>query len=196
MKTRYYLMLLGALPALASASGAPYFESAKPTGIETGATQTVSAPQTEGTPADQTSAIDRTDQQAGAPAAPAATQVRNVVDPRQVECVAKVVIHEAGNQSHQGKVAVAQVIRTRLNDARFPKTACAVIKQPGQFFNVDAYNPSRSTALWQEATAIATDTLSGQGEEVVPGALFFHAVGTGMPGRRRVAQIGGHIFYR
>ena len=117
-------------------------------------------------------------------------------DVRELECIAKVVIHEAGNQSYRGQLAVAQVIRNRINDARFPKTACAVVKQRGQFFNVDAYNPARASPAWDEAVAIAEKTLSGQGDEVVSGALFFHSAGASFPGRKRVAQIEDHTFYK
>lgn len=116
-------------------------------------------------------------------------------DLHQVECVAKVIVHEAGNQPLQGRVAVAQVIRNRIK-AGFGGDACAVVKQHGQFFDVDAYNPSRAGTGWAEAVAIAARTLNGDGEEVAPGALFFHASYAAMPARVRVAQIGDHIFYR
>jgi hypothetical protein len=44
-------------------------------------------------------------------------------DPRQVECMAKVIIHEAANQPRRGRAAVAQVIHARMHDARFAKNA-------------------------------------------------------------------------
>lgn len=117
-------------------------------------------------------------------------------DPRQVECMAKVIIHEAANQPRRGRAAVAQVIHARMHDARFAKNACAVVRQRGQFFNVDAYNPRRDTTQWQDAVAIATQTLNGQGEDPVPGALFFHAVGSPMRGHTALGRIDGHLFYR
>ncbi len=113
----------------------------------------------------------------------------------QVECVAKVILHEAGNQPEAGQVAVAQVIRTRIKAGRFGADACAVIGQRGQFFNVAAYRPARGAA-WANAVAIAARTLAGEGQELVEGAVFFHSVGSPMPGRIRVAQIADHVFYR
>ncbi|WP_343613922.1 cell wall hydrolase [Novosphingobium sp.] len=113
---------------------------------------------------------------------------------RQVECVAKVIVHEAGNQVRRGQIAVAQVIRTRMKAAG--TQACETVKQPGQFFNVDRYNPARTSEVWHDAVVIATQTLKGEGEEVVPGAMFFHTVGHPMHGRTQVAQIDDHIFYR
>ncbi|WP_206237821.1 cell wall hydrolase [Novosphingobium terrae] len=113
---------------------------------------------------------------------------------RQVECVAKVIVHEAANQVHRGQVAVAQVIRARMKVAG--TDACETVMKPGQFFNVNRYNPSRTGETWRKAVVIATQTLKGEGEEVVPGAMFFHTVGHPMHGRVQVAQIDDHVFYR
>jgi spore germination cell wall hydrolase CwlJ-like protein len=126
--------------------------------------------------------------------APAATTADP--DPRQVECMAKVIVHEAGNQGRRGQMAVAQVIRTRLQRSGAGADVCQIVKQRGQFFNVDRYSPERKTATWKNAVAIATATLRGRGEDVVPGALFFRAAGHPMRGRVRVAQIENQVFYR
>lgn len=118
------------------------------------------------------------------------------LDKQEVECVAKVVVHEAGNQPHRGQIAVAQVIRARMKSGRFADSACGVVKQRGQFFNVDAYNPPRDNGRWSTAVDIAKRTLSGKDADVAPGALFFHSAGASMPKRTRVAQIADHTFYR
>lgn len=117
-------------------------------------------------------------------------------DARHVECVAKIIMHEAAYEPRPGRIAVAQVVRARIRDGRFAGDACAVARQRGQFFNVDAFRPSRATPEWADAVAIAAETLRGETADVVPGALFFHAAYAPMPGRRRVGQIGGHVFYR
>lgn len=117
-------------------------------------------------------------------------------DRRQVECMAKVIVHEAGNQGRRGQIAVAQVIRTRLQRVGTGSDVCQIVKQRGQFFNVDRYAPARTSATWTNAVAIATETLKGGGEDVVPGALFFRAAGHPMRGRVRVAQIENQVFYR
>jgi hypothetical protein len=57
----------------------------------------------------------------------------------ELECMAKVVHHEAANQSLQGQLAVAQLILNRVKSPLFPKTICAVVNQPGQFFSTRAY---------------------------------------------------------
>lgn len=117
-------------------------------------------------------------------------------DIRQVECVAKVIVHEAGNQMRRGQVAVAQVIRTRMQRLGVASDACRVVHERGQFFNVDRFKPARDTVLWRNAMAIATETLKGEGEDIVPGALFFRTAARPFKGRIRVAQIDNHVFYR
>ncbi len=130
-----------------------------------------------------------------APTETADAEVANL-DKAEVECVAKVVVHEAGNQPHKGQQAVAQVIRARMKSGRFASSACGVVKQRGQFFNVDAYDPPRNNGRWNTAVEIAKRTLSGKDEDVAPGALFFHSAGASFPKRTRVAQIADHTFYR
>ncbi|WP_349982172.1 cell wall hydrolase [Sphingomonas carotinifaciens] len=117
-------------------------------------------------------------------------------DPQEVECMAKAIVREAGNQPERGQVAIAQVIRTRMKSGRFAPSACGVVKQRGQFFDPDAYNPSRTTSRWTNAIRIATETLNGLGEEVAPGALFFRSARATLKQRIRIVQIADHIFYR
>jgi N-acetylmuramoyl-L-alanine amidase len=120
---------------------------------------------------------------------------------RDVECMAKVVYHEAANQALRGQLAVAQVIMNRASDgAKFPADVCAVVKQPGQFFGAAHYVvPSSDTKRWRTALAISALALNAHLQQVAPGALFFHATFV-RPGwswrRQRVAQIGDQIFYR
>lgn len=135
--------------------------------------------------------------QADADAAETPVAADPAPDPAQVECVAKVILHEAANEPTRGQIAVAQVIRARMKDGRFASDACAVIRQRGQFFDVDAYQPARDTQRWSAAAQIAATVLShADEEEVAPGALFFHAARSAMPSRVRIAQVGGHVFYR
>lgn len=133
--------------------------------------------------------------------APAPVAAAQVADARpaparhHVECVAKVILHEARDEPRPGRIAVAQVIRARIRDGRFAADACGVTRQRGQFFDIDAFSPPRN-AHWDDAVAVASETLAGDGPDLVPGALFFHARHKPMVGRTRVGQIGGHVFYR
>ncbi len=92
----------------------------------------------------------------------AARRRPQVVD-AELTCLAKVVVHEAGNQPRAGQLAVAQVVMNRVNDPRrrFGRTICGVIMQRGQFFNVHAYNPSRTNARWRTAVEVAREARDG-----------------------------------
>ena len=48
---------------------------------------------------------------------------------KQVDCLADNIYYEAGYEPEQGKVAVAFVTLNRLQDPRFPKDICSVVKQ-------------------------------------------------------------------
>jgi len=114
----------------------------------------------------------------------------------ELTCLAKIVLHEAGNQSRTGQLAVAQVVMNRVHSGRFASTICGVAMQRGQFFNVHAYNPARDSR-WRTALEIARDAREGVSEPVIGDALFFHAAyAGGVGGHRQVGRIGGHIFYR
>jgi N-acetylmuramoyl-L-alanine amidase len=154
-------------------------------------------PQVEAQPTAQPAILqdDTTPAEPAAPRAPAASQIADA----ELTCLAKVVVHEAGNQSREGQMAVAQVVMNRLNDSRgrFGRTICGVIMQRGQFFNVHAYNPSRSNARWRTAVEIARQARDGDHPPVIGNALFFHAAyAAPFRGRTRVGRIGDHVFYR
>jgi spore germination cell wall hydrolase CwlJ-like protein len=130
--------------------------------------------------------------------APAPSPRADMVADAELTCLAKVVVHEAGNQSREGQMAVAQVVMNRVNDARgrFGRTICGVVMQRGQFFNVHAYNPAHN-ARWRTAVEIARQARDGDHPPVIGNALFFHAAYAGpFRGRTRVGRIGDHVFYR
>ena len=121
-------------------------------------------------------------------------------DAAAVECMAKVVMHEAANQPYDGKVAVAQTLVNRLAAGRFGNSICEVAGQRGQFFNLTAFNPDRDGQGWNQAVEVARAVLSGDEDAVAPGAMFFRAAyspaSTFFRSRQRVASVGAHIFYR
>lgn len=138
-------------------------------------------------------------EEADVPETPAPTPpVSQVVD-AELTCLAKVVVHESGNQPRAGQLAVAQVVMNRVNDSRrrFGRTICGVIMQRGQFFNVHAYNPPRD-ARWRRALEVAREARAGTSDQVMDGALFFHAAyaNVNFRGRTRVGRLAGHVFYR
>jgi len=124
----------------------------------------------------------------------------SAADAKSVECMAKVVLHEAGNQSREGKVAVAQTLVNRLKAGRFGDTICEVANQKGQFFHIASFHPRRDTDGWQEAVEISHSVLAGDAQPVAPGAMYFRAsyapTNAFFRTRERVATVGAHVFYR
>jgi spore germination cell wall hydrolase CwlJ-like protein len=117
----------------------------------------------------------------------------------ELECMAKVVHHEAANQSLQGQLAVAQLILNRVKSPLFPKTICKVVNQRGQFFSTKAYAAPVSSPRWRTSVAIARIARIDDLPAVAPGALFYHAsyVTPSWSHRRvKVARIGANVFYR
>ena len=118
----------------------------------------------------------------------------------ELECMAKVVVHEAGNQPRAGQLAVAQLIQNRMESGRFADTICGVVNQPGQFFKTASYNPRRDTDTWSSAVEVSREARARRTADVAPGAMFFRAAYAAQTGffrtRTRVVTLGDHVFYR
>jgi N-acetylmuramoyl-L-alanine amidase len=142
------------------------------------------------------------------PAAPPLTlaelvEVHSSGAPRSAEeeCLAGAVYFEAKGEPLKGQLSVAEVILNRAGSGRFPRSACGVVKQPGQFSFVRGgrFPPiARASAAWRKAVAIARVARDDLADGPAPRALFFHAkrVSPGWRGLTRVAAVGNHIFYR
>lgn len=118
---------------------------------------------------------------------------------RHVNCLAKVVHHEAGNQPREGKIAVAHVLLNRVKKG-FADNVCAVANQRGQFFRLNRYHPDRDSSEWAQAVDVARDVLAGEARDWSKGALYFHA-NWAKPdrffrSRTKVARLDDHDFYR
>lgn len=126
---------------------------------------------------------------------------------REIECLARNIYYEAGNESFEGKVAVAQVTVNRSEDERFPESVCSVVNQKTSFANkivcqfswvctkkrakIDYEN-------WLEAKEVAEKVLlDGFRLAKLKDALYFHATHVNPNwGKVKVAKIGNHIFYK
>jgi len=130
----------------------------------------------------------------------AQTPVLASVDAKSVECMAKVVLHEAANQPREGKIAVAQTLVNRLKAGRFGDSICGVVNQKGQYFRIASFHPRKDSDGWQEAVEVAHDVLAGNAQPVAPGAMYFRAsyarTNAFFRTRERVATVGAHVFYR
>jgi spore germination cell wall hydrolase CwlJ-like protein len=120
---------------------------------------------------------------------------------RELECLATGIYFESKGEPLAGQLAVGKVIANRAaSGGRFPDTYCGVLFQRGQFSFVHGRElPSvpRSNKQWQTAVAIAKIVDQDLQESVAGDALFFHARYVSPSwGKKRVASIGNHIFYR
>ena len=118
-------------------------------------------------------------------------------------CMAKNIYHEAAHESKLGKYAVAQVTVNRMNDPRFEKGICEVVLEPYQFSWANNHRIRWTTPSgyrWEESKEIARDVLvEGKRVHGLDDALFYHADyvrPTWARAKKKLAQIGAHIFYR
>ena len=127
-----------------------------------------------------------------------AEPARAAVNERELECMTRVMLYEAGNEGRAGQLAVGHVVLNRVRSSRFPDSVCGVIYQRGQFSSIRSFNHPRN-ARWSRAQALARDVLAGETESNVGSALYFHAtrVRPAYVARfTRVGTVGNHVFYR
>ena len=119
-----------------------------------------------------------------------------------VFCMAKNIYHEAATESKLGKYAVAQVTINRTKDPRFEDGICEVVLEPYQFSWANNRRMQWTTprgSNWEESKRIARDVIvEGKRVHGMNEALFYHADYVRpywARAKRRLAQIGAHIFY-
>ena len=119
-------------------------------------------------------------------------------------CLAAAIYFEAGNQSVEGKQAVADVILTRVASARFPNTICDVVFQSKQFSfthdglpdDIDAITNVLDVAMVNEAKAVASHSM----DNYTPGlhSDHYHTIAVNPywnANMQFVTVVGYHIFY-
>jgi spore germination cell wall hydrolase CwlJ-like protein len=134
-----------------------------------------------------------------------ASQVSNDFN-RQIICMAKNLYYEAAMESHEGKLAVAQVTINRANNKNYPSDICGVVYQKTgatcQFsWTCDSDKKEiRNRYAWEESLYIArralTETILHH-ELAKSNALFYHAtyVSPEWTNTKFIKKIGNHIFY-
>jgi spore germination cell wall hydrolase CwlJ-like protein len=127
---------------------------------------------------------------------------------RQLGCLAQNIYHEAGYESFEGKVAVAQVTLNRAASGSFPSDVCGVVYQKSVIyskvicqFSWYCQQPTRmkpiNNAAYNESMAVAKKVLlEGFKLDGLKTAMYYHAdyVNPGW-GKEKIATIGRHIFY-
>jgi len=107
--------------------------------------------------------------------------------------VARVLYSEARGESVAGQVAVAYVIKNRV-DSRvswWGTDYATVTEAPWQF------HKAAPDMVTPELCAVAEAVLSGEAEDPTHGATHFHALGVVVRwGLTEVGRIGNHVFLR
>ena len=126
------------------------------------------------------------------------------VDAKSQNCVALAMYWEARGEGRQGMLAVGSVVMNRVEDYRFPNSACDVVYQGGEtppcqfswWCDGKSDRPTDS-GIWAVSLELANALLESDVRDPTNGALFFHNRSIGSPWRRvKTAEIGNHIFYR
>jgi len=129
---------------------------------------------------------------------------------KEIDCLAKNIYYEAGNEPFEGKVAVALVTLNRVKSPHFPKDICSVVYQQNIVYNkvicqFSWYCDSKAKvrpihqATYNESVRVAKKVLlEGFKLEIISeDVLFYHANYISPKWKRtRVTQIGKHIFYK
>ena len=137
------------------------------------------------------------------------TSVTAEVRNKQLECLARNIYYEAGNQPFEGKVAVAQVTINRAESGQFPKDICQVVYQKNIVYEkvlcqfswyceTATMTRPRNTAVFKESEMVARQVLlEGFRLPSLKNALYFHATHINPKwNREKVAVIAGHVFYK
>ena len=145
----------------------------------------------------------------------AETKIAKVVDPKQLNCLAKNIFYEAGGEPLNGQAAVARVVMNRIKHG-FGKNPCDVIYQAShvdrliddemqkvklcQFSWVceGKGEPNKNSLKYKQAERVAYQVLAyDEYKDVVPNTtLFFHNLHVDpLWPYKQVAKIGNHIFY-
>ncbi len=127
----------------------------------------------------------------------------------QLECLAMNIYREAGYESFEGKVAVAQVTMNRVANGQFGKDVCGVVYQKNvvmervvcQFsWACDAAARTRpvNQTAYKESYEVAKKVLLEDFTlSVLKDALYYHANYVNPKwSLEKIGSIGNHIFYK
>jgi len=129
---------------------------------------------------------------------------------RDLTCLAANVYYEARGERAAGRYAVAEVTMNRVASGRYPQTVCEVVYQKnwdplrGRYVSAFSWTefdsvPPPQDEHWQVAWDAAEAVYYGRRPPVLKGAVLYHATyirPSWARGKRPVARIGRHVFYR
>jgi N-acetylmuramoyl-L-alanine amidase len=125
----------------------------------------------------------------------------------QVICLAKNIYYEAGAESFDGKLAVAQVTINRTKYDGYPNTVCGVVKQKRNgtcqfsWFCQEPKPINKKSKNWQDSLHVANLFLTYKMsyDKLSEDVIFFHTVSSPFTWVKRYQKhtiVGNHIFYK
>jgi spore germination cell wall hydrolase CwlJ-like protein len=133
----------------------------------------------------------------------------NPVSDRELLCTAHAVYHEARGEELHSKLAVASVIKNRVDHKRFPDSFCDVVKQPSAF-SYTIWDNRRHIELknnidinsWERSVVISLVTMTDSVSDITEGATNYlnKSIVSRVPDWYRAGepkgQFGSHHFVR
>ena len=124
---------------------------------------------------------------------------------QETYCGAQNIYHESRGEPDIGQVAVAHVVRNRVNSPNYPNSVCAVIWQTNQFsWTSDgrADDPDLDNTITRDAFIKAAwiHLVANDNRDITNGALFYYAHDKVFPvwakDKEVMAIIGQHTFLK
>lgn len=121
---------------------------------------------------------------------------------KEIDCLAKIIYHEARGEPKIGRHAVAAVTLNRAKHRQFPSTVCRVMTQPGQYSWVRRNPKIRDHKTFKQIKEETRDLYhqyrSKGSIKGLPSsyrkALFFRSSGSN-PKMKYIGKIGRHKFW-
>lgn len=116
---------------------------------------------------------------------------------KELHCLVTNVYREARGESVKGKLAIALVTLNRVDSGKYPKTICGVVYQKNQFSWTKKYSKVKfDQKMWEESKVAALTAVLNRQVLGNFNATHFHNTSIRPNWKlKRVAKIGGHIFY-
>lgn len=122
----------------------------------------------------------------------------NNTQKRELLCHSLNIYHEARGTNIRNQVAVAWVVRNRMNMSG--RSACEVIYVPRQFsWTTRRPGRPREAAAWRQSQELALMVMQDQISDITRGATHFHEYGirpAWSRNARNSMRIGAHTFFR
>ena len=137
---------------------------------------------------------------------PVTVQILPGID--EIHCLARNLYFEVSVEGFDGRVAAGHVVKNRMADKHYPKTACKVVHQGGEkrrnrcqfsWWCDGQSDKITDKSMYNIMMVIATGILDGTIEDPTNGSLMYHADYVSpywKTSYKREVKIETHIFYK